>query len=212
MTANRFIYFSVPRLHPSNLCYNEYMTHSKTQIIAFVGMPGSGKSTAVDYLTEKGYPKVYFGGVVLAAVKEAGLDITPENEMTIRNKLRAEEGDDFIAKRIAGQINDLIAAGQHRIIADGLYSWTEYKTLKHAFPGELSLIAVLAPRHIRHHRLANRPERPLNAEEAKQRDWNEIEMLNKGGPIAMAEYFVINDHDIEAYDANLEKILKELDF
>ncbi|OYX53132.1 dephospho-CoA kinase, partial [Candidatus Saccharibacteria bacterium 32-50-13] len=50
------------------------------------------------------------------------------------------------------------------------------------------------------------------AEEAKQRDWNEIEMLNKGGPIAMAEYFVINDHDIEAYDANLEKILKELDF
>ena len=188
------------------------MTHSQTKIVAFVGMPGSGKSTAVDYLTEKGHPKVYFGGVVLAAVKEAGLDINPENEKFIRNKLRAEEGDDFIAKRIIAQINDLVDAGQHRIIADGLYSWTEYKALKHAFPGELSLIAVLAPRHIRHHRLANRPERPLTAEEAKTRDWNEIEMLNKGGPIAMADHFIINDHDIEAFDKNLDKILKEIDF
>lgn len=188
------------------------MTHSQTKIVAFVGMPGSGKSTAVDYLTEKGHPKVYFGGVLLAAVKEAGLDINPENEAIMRKKLRLEEGDDFIAKRIITQINDLVAAGQHRIIADGLYSWAEYKALKHAFPGELSLIAVLAPRHIRHHRLANRPVRPLTAEEAKIRDWNEIEILNKGGPIAMADHFIINDHDIEAFDKNLDKILKEIDF
>ena len=32
------------------------------KIIAVVGMSGSGKSVAVDYLTEKGYPKVYLGG------------------------------------------------------------------------------------------------------------------------------------------------------
>ena len=50
------------------------------KIIAFVGMAGSGKSTAVDYITEKGFPKVYFGGVVLEAMTEAGLDHTEENE------------------------------------------------------------------------------------------------------------------------------------
>lgn len=186
------------------------MTHSQTQIIAFVGMPGSGKSTAVDYLTEKGHPKVYFGGVLLAAVKEAGLEITPENETMMRKKLRLEEGDDFIAKRIITQINDLVAAGQHRIIADGLYSWAEYKALKHAFPGELSLIAVLAPRHIRHHRLANHPERPLTAEEAKTRDWNEIEMLNEGGPIAMADHFIINEGSMESYIAAVDSSIKKI--
>lgn len=69
-----------------NLWYNGDMTHSQTKIVAFVGMPGSGKSTAVDYLTEKGHPKVYFGGVLLAAVKEAGLDINPENEAIMRKK------------------------------------------------------------------------------------------------------------------------------
>ena len=34
------------------------------KIVALVGMSGSGKSVAVDYLTEKGYPKIYFGGMI----------------------------------------------------------------------------------------------------------------------------------------------------
>ena len=44
------------------------------KLVAIVGMCGSGKSTAVDYLTERNIPKIYFGGVVLNAVKEAGLE------------------------------------------------------------------------------------------------------------------------------------------
>ncbi|NCU38855.1 dephospho-CoA kinase, partial [Candidatus Saccharibacteria bacterium] len=35
------------------------MTESKPiHILAFVGLSGSGKSSAVQYLTQKGYPKV----------------------------------------------------------------------------------------------------------------------------------------------------------
>lgn len=180
------------------------MTHTHPKIIAFVGMPGSGKSTAVDYITSKGYPKVYFGGVVLQAVKEAGLDITPQNEALIRESLREKEGNDFIAQRIIGQIQHLIEAGQHRIIADGLYSWTEFKALKHAFPGELTVIAILAPKHVRHHRLANRPERPLTEVEATERDWREIEHLEKGGPIAMADHFIINEDSVDRLHADID--------
>lgn len=176
-------------------------------------MPGSGKSTAVDYITKKEYPKVYFGGIVLQALEDAGLERSAENEAYIREKLRKEEGKDFIAQRITRQLSDLIEAGQHRIIADGLYSWTEYKTLKRAFPGEITVIAVLAPRHVRHRRLAARPERPFTAEEAKVRDWREIEELEKGGPIAVADHYVINDGtDIEAYTAEVDRILTEINF
>ena len=50
------------------------MNNPNAKIIAFVGMPGAGKSSAVDYLTKKGYPKVYFGGVILQAVKDSGLE------------------------------------------------------------------------------------------------------------------------------------------
>lgn len=184
------------------------MAHSNTHIIAFVGMPGSGKSTAIDHLTSKGYPKVYFGGVIYEAMREAGIEITPESQATFREEIRELEGNDFVAQRIITQINNLIEAGQHTIVADGLYSWTEFKLLKHAFPGDLTVIAILAPRALRHHRLAQRPERPFTAEEAKDRDWREIEHLEKGGPIAMADYFVINDGSIEQLYTDVDTILE----
>ncbi len=188
------------------------MTNSPTKIIALVGLTGSGKSTAVEYLTKKGYPKVYFGGVIYDAMREAGIEITPESQATFREEIREREGNDFVVKRIISQIERLVDAGQHRIIADGIYSWSEYKALKHAFPGQLSVIAVLAPRHIRHHRLANRPERPFTETEATDRDYREIEYLEKGGPIAMADYFIINDDNLEEFDESIDNILKKIEF
>ena len=185
------------------------MSHSKTHIIAFVGMPGSGKSTAVGYLSSKGFPKVYFGGVIYDAMREAGIEITPESQTTFREEIREKEGKDFVAQNIVTQINNLIDAGQHTIIADGLYTWTEFKILKRAFPGELTVIAVLAPRNIRHRRLSQRPERPFTPEEAKTRDWSEIEKLEKGGPIAMADYFVINDSSVEQLYEDIDDVIEE---
>lgn len=186
--------------------------HNNVKVVAFVGLPGVGKSSAVDYLTEKGYPKVYFGGVVLQAVRDAGLDITPENEKYMREKLRADEGKDVIVNRIVKQINDLIASGQHRIIADGLYSWTEYKILKREFPGELTVVAIVAPKHLRHHRLVNRPERPLTEAQANERDWSEIENLEKGGPIAIADHTIINNKDLDHLYAQLDEELEHIKF
>lgn len=182
------------------------------KIVAFVGLAGGGKSTVVDYLTEKGYPKVYFGGIVLEEVKKRGLELTQENEQPIREELREKEGKDFVAKRIIAQIHNLIAAGQHRIVADGLYSWTEYKALKHEFPGELSVIAVVAPKHLRKSRMALRPVRPLTSEQVDQRDWAEIENIEKGGPIAIADHYIINDGSLEHLYEQLDKELEHVGF
>ncbi len=73
-------------------------------------------------------------------------------------------------------------------------------------------MAVLAPRHIRHRRLANRPNRPFTQEEARLRDWSEIENLEKGGPIAMADHFLINDTSTDLLYEKIDKILEEIDF
>ena len=188
------------------------MKKRDVKIVAFVGMPGAGKSSAVDYVTEKKIPKVYFGGVILKAIEDAGLEVNPANEKMMREKLRAEEGPDVIVKRIVAQIQDLIDAGQNRIIADGLYSWTEYKYLKKAFPGEFHVIAILAPRNVRHVRLAKRPVRPLTAAEALDRDWSEIEKVEKGGPIAIADHYIINTKDIDHLHQRINEELKALNF
>lgn len=183
-----------------------------TKIIAFVGLTGSGKSTAVEYLTEKGFPKVYFGGIVLDEVKKRGLELTQENEQPIREELRAKEGKDFVVKRIVKQIHDLIDAGQHRIVADGLYTWTEYKAMKHEFPGELTVVAVVTPKHLRKNRMANRPIRPLTSDQVDKRDWAEIENIEKGGPIAIADYYVMNDGNLEKLHEQIDNILQTTDF
>ncbi|MGK2896615.1 MAG: AAA family ATPase [Candidatus Saccharimonadales bacterium] len=190
------------------------MSHRENlKLLAFVGMSGTGKSTAVEYLTEKGYPKVYFGGVVLDEVQRRGLELTQENEQPIREELREKEGKDFVVKRIVEQIHKLIEAGQHRIVADGLYTWTEYRTLKHAFPGELTVIAVVSQKHIRKNRLEHRPIRPLTYEQVDQRDWAEIENLEKGGPIAIADYYIMNNTgDVEGLYEQVDAIAREIGF
>lgn len=187
--------------------------HNKdVKIIAFVGLTGSGKSTAVEYLTEKGYPKVYFGGIVLDEVNRRGLELTQENEQPIREELREKEGKDFVVKRIVQQINDLINAGQHRIVADGLYTWTEYKVLKHEFPGELTVVAVVTPKHLRKRRMAERPVRPLTSEQVDQRDWAEIENIEKGGPIAIADYYIHNEGNLDHLHQQIDDALDHVEF
>ena len=188
------------------------MKHQDVKIIAFVGLAGAGKSSAVEYVAEKGYPKVYFGGVIYQAMNEAGIEITPESQQIFREEIRAKEGKDFVVKRAIQQINDLIESGQKRILIDGLYTWTEYRALKHEFPGELSVAAIVAPRRLRHRRLASRPERPFTAKEANERDWSEIENLEKGGPIAIADYFIVNDGDLDELHTKIDTVLKDVEF
>ena len=95
--------------------------NSDVKILAIVGMCGSGKSTLIEYLTEKGVPKVYFGGVIYKAMAEAGVERTEdgESEKKFREEIRQKEGKDFVVNRAIKEAKDLIAAGQKRVILDG---------------------------------------------------------------------------------------------
>ena len=191
------------------------MTHHEQRdvhIMAFVGLAGAGKSSAVDYLTEKGYPKVYFGGIIYGAMNDAGIEITPESQQAFREAIREKEGKDFVVKRAIKQVHDLIESGQKHILLDGLYTWTEYRLLKHEFPGELSVVAIVAPKRVRHRRLAVRPERPFTDAEANERDWSEIEHLEKGGPIAIADHYIVNASDLDALHERIDEIIQETGF
>lgn len=154
------------------------MINRNIQIIAFVGLDGTGKSTASNYIIEKGYPKVVFDNT--------------------------EEAKD--------QIHNLINSGQHRIIIEELSTWTDFKSLKHEFPGELTVIAIVSPKHLRHHRLLKRPSHPLSQSESDQSDWDEIENLEKGGPIAIADHYIINDGNEERLYEQVDKVLDEISF
>ena len=188
------------------------MTQPHARIIALVGLAGSGKSSAVEYLTEKGFPKIYFGGVIYKAMDEAGIEKTWDNQQQFREEIRRREGKDFVIKRVIKNIHDLINAGQNKIVLDGLYTWSEYKFLKHEFPGQVVVIAIVTPKYLRYQRMAKRIERPMQPHEVDQRDWSEIENLEKGGPIAIADYFIINDGSLEQLHQKIDAATHDAHF
>ena len=173
------------------------------KLIAIVGMCGSGKSIASDYFENLGYQKVYFGGVTMAKLKEAGLEINPENERAMREGLRKEYGMAAYAIILLPEIEELLSKGN--VILDGLYSWDELKVLKEKF-SNLKVIAIVVNKDKRYSRLANRKIRPFNNEEAKDRDITEIENLAKAGPIAYADYYILNDDNLDKYYKDLDNI------
>jgi len=179
------------------------------KILILVGMPGAGKSTLVDYLATKNIPSVYFGGITVNEVKRRGLEVNEVNEKMVREELRANEGPGVMAKRIIPQIEDLLKTND-LVVADGLYSWTEYKIFKEKFGDDAVIIAVVAPRRVRHERLASRPIRTLTEEQVTAREYAEIENIEKGGPIANADYTLTNNSTQQDLINQLDSVISQL--
>ena len=177
--------------------------------LALVGMPGAGKTLCATYLEQQGYYQFRFGSIVTDEVERRGQPLTPDNEKVVREEFRINEGMDVMAKRALPYLENAMTTHQ-TVVIDGLYSFSEYKTLRKAYGDSMVVVAIFAPRKMRYERLSNRPIRPLTPEQARQRDWQEIEIIEKGGPIAIADYTLVNDTTSDALLAKLDALLNEL--
>jgi dephospho-CoA kinase len=177
--------------------------------LALVGMAGAGKSWCAKHLEQRGFFQFRFGGIVTDEVTRRGLALTPAHERLVREEFRDHEGMDAIARR-ALPILTAELARRNSIVIDGLYSFSEYKLLCDQFGASMVVVAIFASRHLRYARLASRPERPLTPAEAQQRDYAEIEKLEKGGPIAIADYTLLNDGEPQALLSALDSLIDRL--
>ena len=179
--------------------------------LALVGMPGAGKTVCADHLQARGYFSLRFGGVVVDEVRRRGLKINPQNERVVREELRETHGMAAMAAISLPRLQQSLQARSH-IVIDGLYSFSEYKLLNEKLGAPLVLVAITAPRHLRYQRLADRSDRPLTPSEARERDMLEIERLEKGGPIAMADYTLLNERGPADLLRQLDALLGALGF
>lgn len=187
------------------------------KIICLVGMCGAGKSVVGDILKEKGFGYARFGDLTDDVLFGRRLDVAEKigvkaplerneaNERLVREGLRKAYGMDVFAKLNLSKFDAALEKGD--LVADGLYSWEEFKTLKDYYKGRMVVLAVMTSPAVRYKRLASREVRPLTKEESKSRDFAEIENVNKGGPIAMADYYVINNFSFEFLQKEIENFL-----
>ena len=103
------------------------------------------------------------------------------------------------------------AAEHSRVVLDGLYSWSEYKYLREKLGDRLVVLALVTGSGVRKERLAKRPIRPLTAAEVDSRDHSEIENLEKGGPIAIADYYIDNNGSFDSLKAQYAALKKNWD-
>jgi dephospho-CoA kinase len=182
------------------------MTNKDNIITALVGMCGTGKSVAAGYIEkEYGFRAVYFGGFVLEEVKHRNLEIDSGNEKMVREDLRSQHGPAVMAKLAEKKIGHYLSQGSN-VICDGLYSFSEYTYLKEKYGKQLVVIAVHSEKKLRYQRLGIREVRPLTPQEVDKRDYTEIKNIEKAGPIAIADYHLLNNGTVEELETQIKTI------
>ncbi len=187
------------------------------RIVTLVGMPGSGKTEAAKFFTGKGFQYLRFGQIVLDEAIKRG-KVNEDTEREIRNAFRRRFGKGAMAILNLDKLKELLSTGS--VVVDGLYSWEEYKVLKKKFGDRLVIVAVVASPKIRYSRLMKRkfdPERdrkaqfrPMTRQEAKSRDYDQIENADQGGPIAMADFYLVNDGNKSELNLLVVNLLKSI--
>lgn len=187
-------------------------------IVTIVGLTGAGKSAIADVLVAKEFQFLRFGQITLDEVKRRNLAPTEENERPIREELRKKYGMGAFATLNIPKFDELLKEGN--VVGDGLYSWTEYKILKEHYGKQLVVLAVHASPEVRYARLEKRAlqaddaalrHRPATREQSQSRDYAEIENIEKGGPIAMADYHIVNHSSIENLNEKIGTFLNWLE-
>jgi len=178
-------------------------------VLAVVGLAGAGKTESTEYLIKKtGWPKVYFGQAVIDEVARRNLLLNEANEKLVREAFRAKDGMAAMAVANLPKLKELYAASN--VLVESLYSWEEYVKLKEEFGENFKVVAIFSTFNTRANRMKNRLHRPLTAVDLKSRDYAQIENLHQAGPIARADWTLINEGSKEYLYEKLDEIINLL--
>jgi len=178
------------------------------KIIAFTGMPFSGKSVAVEVAKERGLPVVRMGDMVWGEVKRRGLPLTDETVGRIATAMRKTYGKDIWAQQTLKKIQAMDRT--KTLIIDGIRNHEEIEAFKQALGEEFVVIAITAPDAIRYQRALTRGREDDSStlEQIKERDEREkgwgIEAV-----IASADIVVPNEGSKEEFITRIRQILKK---
>ncbi len=175
------------------------------KVLAICGLPGSGKSTAIDTIRNLG-SVIIMGDIIRNEAKKRKLEPTSENLGKIAEELRLKYGSNIIAEKCVDLINK-----QHNniIFIDGLRSMAEVKVFRKHW--KFPIIAIVLEEKRRFKRLFERArsDDPKSIDDLKDRDKREIEfgleeVLNN------ADYTIKNDSTKEDLKERIRKLVLDL--
>lgn len=174
------------------------------RVIATTGMPGSGKSLAVEVAEELSIPVLQMGDLVREETADRGLEPAPESFGEVASEMRDEEGADIWARRTIERLEGIDA---EPVLIDGVRNLEELETFRGELGDDLLVIAVLASPGTRYERLAKRgrAEDATDREALRERDLRELG-YGLGDVIAMADVYIENEGDPDEARATLRAV------
>jgi dephospho-CoA kinase len=163
-------------------------------IVALTGMPGAGKTTVANYLSQKGFPLLIMGDVVREAAENDGLEPTSDNLAKLMLTLRKRNGPEAVAHLIVNKIK-LMKKEVKRldvVVVDGIRSMVEVNVLRRI--GTVRLLAIHGSTITRyaHVRERGRSDVPSNIDSFDKRDKIEME-VGISNAIALADETISNN-------------------
>ena len=165
-----------------------------TLIVGLTGMPGAGKTTVANYLSQKGIPLLIMGDVVREVAENDGLEPTSDNLAKLMLRLRKRNGPEAVAHLIVNKIKLMKKEDKQLsvVIVDGIRSMAEVQVLRRI--GSVKLLAIHGSTLTRytHVRERGRSDVPSNIVEFDKRDKIEMD-VGISNAIALADETISNN-------------------
>jgi dephospho-CoA kinase len=175
------------------------------KIIAFAGMPFSGKSEAVKIAKEQNIPVIRMGDMVWEETKKQSLELNDKNVGTIANNMRKKYGMDIWAKKTIEEIKKI--KNITILVIDGVRNLEEVETFKKKLGDDFLLVAIKVSDKLRYKRAMNRNRKDDSKYLAniKERDNREISWgLNT--VIASADMIISNEGSLEELHNKIKQV------
>ena len=179
------------------------------KILAFTGMPCSGKTEAVEVAKEMDIPVIRMGDAVWGEVKHQGLELNDKNVGEVANNMREKHGKNIWAKRTLDKIKSLDETDV--IVIDGIRNIEEIDMFKKEVGKDFIVIAITASDETRHKRVLNRGRQDdsTNIKDLEERDKRELRW-GLGAVIAAADIVISNEGSIDEFRNKIRKTLDEI--
>lgn len=173
---------------------------------AFTGMPGAGKSEAVEAAKALGIPVVRMGDMVWEEVRRRDLPLTNENVGRVAGEMRDRSGKGVWAERTVEAIRKL---GTDRVVIDGVRSPDEVEAFRRLLGHDFVLVAIHAAPAVRLARLLgrNRADDVKTEEEFRARDAREL-AWGIGNAIAQADVLLVNEGGVDEVRNAVARLLR----
>lgn len=144
------------------------------KIIAFTGMPASGKTEAVQLAKDKGIPVIRMGDLVWEETKRQGKPLNDKNVGSIASSMRKEYGMNIWAKRSVEKIHSMKKSSH--LVIDGVRNMEEIEFFKKELGMDFLVVAIDAPDELRRKRVIarGRTDDSKNLKDLVERDKREI--------------------------------------